>query len=80
MRSMSGPWDSQNLETCPVTISTWEPQFQLSLEVQENRYGDDVSAVRLDAALAKSRRGTFEWVASHFTEKCSDDQNGESVE
>ena len=56
------------------------PQFQLSLEVRGKCYGDDVSAVRHDVALAKSRRGTFEWVASHFTEKCSDDQNGESVE
>ena len=44
------------------------------------RYSDDVGAVRHDVALAKSRRGTFEWVASHFTEKCSDDQNREPVE
>ena len=43
-------------------------------------YGDDVGAVRHDVALVKSRRGTFEWVASHFTEKCSDDQNVEPVE
>jgi len=43
-------------------------------------YDDDVGAVRHDVALAKSMRGTFEWAASHFTEKCSDDQNGESVE
>ena len=77
---MLGPCDIQNLETCPVTVSAWEPQFQLSLEVRGKRYGDDVSAVRHDVALAKSRRGTFKWVASHFTEKCSDDQNGESVE
>ena len=77
---MLGPCDSQNLETCHVTVSAWEPQFQLSLEVRGKRYGDDVSAVRHDDALAKSRRGTFEWVASHFTEKCSDDQNRESVE
>ena len=53
---------------------------KLSLEVRGKRYGDDVSTVRHDVALAKSRRGTFEWAASHFTEKCSDDQNGESVE
>ena len=52
---------------------------KLSLEVRGKRYGVDVSAVRHDVALANSRRGTFEWVASHFTEKCSDDQNGESV-
>ena len=52
----------------------------MSLEVQGKRYGDDVSTVRHDVALAKSRRGTFEWAASHFTEKCFDDQNGESVE
>ena len=77
---MSGPWDSQNLETCPVTVSAWEPQFQLSLEVRGKHYGGDISAVRHDVALAKSRRGTFEWVASHFTEKCSDHQNGELVE
>ena len=63
-----------------MTISAWEPQFQLSLEVQGKRYGDDVSAIRHDVALAKSRRGTFEWAASHFTEKRSDDQNRDSVE
>ena len=63
-----------------MTVSVWEPQFQLSLEVRGKRYGVDVSAIRHDVALTKSRRDTFEWVASHFTEKCSDDQNGESVE
>ena len=77
---MSGPWDSQNLETCPVNVSAWEPQFHLILEVRGKRYGDAISAVRHDVALAKSRRGTFEWVALHVTEKCSDDQNGEPAE
>ena len=53
---------------------------KLSHEVRGKCYVDDVSAVRHDVALAKSRRGTFEWAASHFTEKRYDDQNRDSVE
>ena len=52
-----------------MNVSAWEPQFHLILEVRGKHYGDAVSAVRHDVALAESRRDTFEWVASHFTEK-----------